>query len=90
MVRILLHLLLFIIPIAAYLAWVYYYRRRAAAGGGDVPEITRGGLFWSLIAGCILLIISFVALAVFTGEPPGSSYQSPRFEDGRIIGPKFD
>ncbi len=91
MTRILLHYVLpLLLPTLAYLTWVWYYRQRAKATGGDPPEITKGGLFWSLIAGIVLLIVGLIALAVFTGADPGAGgYQSPRLEDGRIMPPKF-
>lgn len=80
-----------ILPTAAYLAWVWYYRKRAEALGGEPPEVTRGGLFWSLVLGLSLMIVSLLALAAMTGVGPGEGgYQSPRLEDGRIIPPKFN
>jgi hypothetical protein len=80
-----------VLPTAAYLAWVWYYRKRAEALGGQPPEITRGGLFWCLVAGLGLMIVSLLTLAAVTGAGPGDGgYQSPRLEDGRIIPPKFN
>lgn len=84
------HLLPLILPTIAYVLWIWYLRKRADELGGQAPEITRGGLFWSAAAGLVLMIVSFVALAVFSGVDPGTGgYQSPRLEDGRIIPPKF-
>jgi len=88
---ILQHLLPLILPTIAYLLWVWYLRKRADELDGAAPEITRGGLFWSAVVGLVLTIISFIALAVFSGVDPGTGgYQSPRMEDGRIIPPKFN
>tara|TARA_B100000427_G_C15423325_1_gene557370 strand:- start:51 stop:329 length:279 start_codon:yes stop_codon:yes gene_type:complete len=80
-----------VLPTAAYLIWVWYYRKRAEELGGEPPEITRGGLFWCLVAGLMLMIGTLLSLAATTGFDPGEGgYQSPRFEDGRIIPPKFN
>jgi|TARA_R110002124_G_scaffold9429_3_gene48218 hypothetical protein len=80
-----------VLPTAAYLAWVWYYRKRAEALGGRPPEVTRGGLFWCLVLGLGLMIVSLLTLAAVTGVGPGEGgYQSPRLEDGRIIPPKFN
>lgn len=91
MIRILLEFVLpLLLPTLGYVLWVHYYRWRAETTGAAPPELTRGGLFWSLVAGLVLLIICLIALAVFTGEDPGhGGYQAPRVEDGRIVPPKF-
>lgn len=91
MSRIILNYLLpLIVPTAAYLAWVWYFRRRAETTGDEPPEITRGGLFWSLVLGLALVIAGLVGLAVTAGVKPGEGgYQSPRIEDGRVIPPTF-
>ena len=90
MIRLLLNYVIpLVLPTAAYLAWVWYYRKRAEALGGQPPEITRGGLFWCLVVG--LMIVTLLVLAAVTGADPGEGgYQSPRLEDGRIIPPKFN
>ncbi|MEQ9559405.1 MAG: DUF6111 family protein [Rhodospirillales bacterium] len=92
MIRLLLNYVIpLVLPTAAYIAWVWYYRKRAEALGGAPPEITRGGLFWCLVTGLALMIVSLLVLAAVTGADPGEGgYQSPRLEDGRIIPPKFN
>ena len=91
MSRILLQFVMpLLLPTVAYCLWVAYYRKRAEATGEAPPEITKGGLFWSLCVGFGLLIVSLIALAVVSGEDPGQGgYQAPRLEDGRITEPQF-
>ena len=91
MVRILLEYMLpLLLPTAAYVTWVWYFRKRAEELGGEAPEVTRGGLFWSLVIGLVLVIIGLITLAVTEGVGPGTgAYQSPQLKDGRIIPPEF-
>jgi len=89
MKALLLHYLLpLALPTLVYLSWIYYCRKRADAGE-EPPAVTRGGLFWSVFSGGVLMIIGLVALALATGGNPDATYQSPQFKDGRIIGPNF-
>lgn len=57
---------------------------------------TRSGVFdqasWPLhlvaklaLASLLLVIISFIFLAEFSGAPPGSTYEPAHLEDGRLV-----
>ena len=74
-----------------YLAWNAYVRYKAKKVGGELPSLEKGPIFWSLIAGMLLLIASLVTLAIVTGEDAdGGQYIPPRLEDGKIIPPRFE
>ena len=89
MKAILLHYLLpLALPTIAYILWIWYCAKRVEEGQ-EPPAITRGGLFWSMMSGIVLMIIGLIAVALSTGDEPGKTYQSPRFEDGRIVAPEF-
>jgi hypothetical protein len=47
-------------------------------------------VFWSIVAGFVLMMAGLGFLAVSSGEAPGSGqYQAPRPEDGRVVPPQF-
>tara|TARA_R110000787_G_scaffold16622_73_gene52039 strand:+ start:2363 stop:2638 length:276 start_codon:yes stop_codon:yes gene_type:complete len=86
MMRILLTVLLPLIgPVVIYLVWCILMARRQDATGKPPPQITRGGLFFSLLAGG-LLMIAVLAFTALTGNYGGDGeYVPPRMEDGRIV-----
>jgi len=80
-----------ILPMAIYLGWVWIIRHRAKARGDEVPEIKNANIFWSAIIGVILMFTGLGILAISGGNPPGEgNYQSPRFENGKLVPPKLD
>lgn len=91
MTRVLIQYLLPLLgPLVLYLLYMAYARRRAEKMGDEVPVIERNHVFWSLVAGFVLMMAGLVALALSTGEAPGSGeYQAPRLEDGRVAPPRF-
>ncbi len=77
-------------PLAMYLLWNAYARAKAKKDGGDPPSLQKGPIFWSLVAGFILLVATFVTLAVTGGNPPDAGqYMPPRIEDGKIVPPYY-
>jgi len=92
MVRIVLsYILPLILPMAIYLGWVWVIRHRSRARGDEIPEIKNSGIFWSILAGVILMFAGLSILAVTGGAPPGKgNYQSPRLENGKIVPPEFN
>jgi len=77
-------------PLLLYLAWNAYAKHRAKKTGEPIPSIEKGPVFWSMVTGFALLIVSLVSLAMMTGEEPGQgTYQSPRLEDGKVVPPTF-
>jgi hypothetical protein len=91
MSRVLLQYLLPLVgPLALYLIYMAFQRRRAAKAGADIPAIERGHVFWSIVAGFVLMMAGLAYIALSTGEAPGAGqYQAPRLEDGRIVPPTF-
>ncbi len=78
-------------PFAIYILWLWYAQKRAERHGNEPPAFTRGAAFISIMIGAVLAVISLVALALVSGDPPTSgAYQSPRLEGGRIVGPSYD
>ena len=92
MSRILIQYLLPLLgPLVLYLLYMTLVRKRAAKKGEDIPAIERTHVFWSIVVGFALMMGGLAWLAVSTGEAPGDgTYQAPRLEDGRVVGPKFD
>ena len=92
MARILLNYLLpLFLPILLYLIWIYILRQRSKKTKDDVPSINSIGIFSSIVTGILLMMLSIIIAAVLGGSPPGrGDYQSPRYEDGKIIPPKLN
>jgi hypothetical protein len=82
-----------VLPTLVYIAWVGYARKRHVGKGGaedDLPGLRRGPLFWSLVAGFMLMLGGLAAIALLSGDPPDSGeYQSPRLQDGKVVPPHF-
>lgn len=77
-------------PLVLYLLWNAYARTRAEKKGEELPSLQKGGIFWSLVAGFILLVATFLTLAITGGHPTDSGeYVPPRTENGKIIPPTF-
>lgn len=77
-----------VLPAAVYLAWVWY--ARATHQGEDAPPaIKKGPLFWCLLGGFALMVSGLVSLAMLTGAPPGSTYEPPRYEGGKVVPPGY-
>ena len=85
MVRVVIQqLVLFLLPIAAYLVYALWQRRRARRAGVDPIGLEKGPWFWLVIGGLALSIAGFVTLGVSTtGRSVG--YEPARIEDGRVV-----
>ena len=77
--QILLHALPLLLPFIVYIGYVVL-ARRAPKGKvwADAPW------FWLAVAGLVLVIASFIALALFPGNEPGA-YVPPQVEDGVVV-----
>ena len=76
---------------AMYLLWNAYARAKALKDGGEPPSLQKGPIFWSLVAGFVLLVATFITLALTGGSPPDSGqYIAPYIEDGKVVPPSFE
>ncbi len=91
MMRILINYVLpLALPTAIYLGWTWFLRHRSRARGDELPEIKSASIFVSILIGIVLMFAGLVYVAVTSGAPPGEgTYEAPRYEDGKIIEPKF-
>ncbi len=87
MKRILLHYVLpLALPFVAYAVWVALERWRArTAGAGAGPAWREAPWHWLLMAGVVLVGLSFVVLGFLGGAPPGSKYVPPHMEGGELV-----
>ena len=77
-------------PLFLYLAWNAYARAAAKRSGGEPPSLEKGPIFWSIVAGFVLMSALLITLAMTGGHKAGDAYFAPRFEDGKIIPPHFE
>ncbi len=78
--------LLFLLPFAVYAGYLYLTKR---ADVGD-PASWSGKTSWLVIGGLALAIMGLVALSVFDGAAPGSTYVPAHYEDGKIVPGRFE
>ncbi len=83
--KLVFQLLPFLLPFVLYAGWLALARRKAGASGSALAPWPRGHGVWLMIAGVGLVILSFVAVALFTGTEVGGTYLPPRLEDGQIL-----
>lgn len=75
----------FLLPAAAYAAWVWYRTRYAARHGGEAPKLEQGP--WPLLAFCgaALAFAVLAATALSRGGSPDATYVPPHLENGAMI-----
>jgi hypothetical protein len=78
---ILTEFVLFIAPFVAYALFLWATRM----GVLDLSAWTGPRLAWLTIAALVLVIVSLVLLAQFSGAPPGSIYVPAHMENGRLV-----
>jgi len=72
-----------LLPTLLYFLYAGVAARRAKAAGGNSGERAVPWT-WLAVAGAALVVVTFVAFALFGGADPGSIYPPPRAVDGRI------
>ncbi len=84
--QVLLHLVPFLLPFAAYVAYAYAMKKMEAEGGlwADAPW------FWLTASGLGLVIAGFVAVSLLSGAPPGAEYVPGQVKDGRVVPGRFE
>jgi len=82
--RIAFDVLLFLLPFVLYGLWLAWARRRAATGGD--PRTWRNAPFGLLVvAGLVLVLLSFIAWRFVEPDNAGGTYEPARVEDGRLV-----
>jgi len=74
-------LLLFLTPFAAY-AFLLWARNHGVLDPEHWPLRT---VVLLTISALLLIAVSAVATAIFSGSPPGSTYVPAHVEDGRLV-----
>ena len=74
-------------PFIVYFIWRATVRRRelADAEGRKMGPWEDMPWIWLISAGTALVALSLVLTAVLSGGDPFGEYQTPRFEDGKIV-----
>ena len=84
------YLLPLVLPLVLYLSYFCWRHWHKKKHGGSPHKIENTHVFISIIIGFIMMTISLTWVAIFSGETPGlGTYQSPRYEDGKITAPSF-
>ncbi len=78
-----------VLPTAVYAAWIAYARSQHQGTPEELPALKKGPLFWCALGGFALMMAALVTTALTTGAPPGSAYQPPRLEDGKVVPPEY-
>lgn len=82
MIRIILvNLLLLLLPLIIYFAYVYFRGRSEPATDivADAP------IFWLLSGGALLVVIALMFLVHWDAAEPDAKYIPPRYQDGVIV-----
>ncbi len=78
------YLLLFLLPFILYGGWLLLARRRACGHEND-PTWRDAPLIWLTSAGMVLVLVGFVAAAIFDGSDRDCPYVPSHIVDGRIV-----
>jgi hypothetical protein len=71
-------------PTVIYLLWTRASRARMAATGKADPDIPLPWV-WLAVSGVVLLAITLSILGFWGRNEPGTHYEPPHVEDGRIV-----
>ncbi|MCB1483190.1 MAG: hypothetical protein KDJ55_14815 [Rhodobiaceae bacterium] len=72
--------LFFLLPFLVYGFWLYFSRQVVNA-----PENWKPHLFWLVVAGFVVTIAAFIAMAAFSGAPTTGVYTPPEIRDGVVV-----
>lgn len=81
---VLLHVGLFLLPSAFFLAWLFVFRRQAVAAFTSL-RLPEGPWVWLLMGGFVLVAASLVFLGLTTGFDVEATYSPARYEEGAFI-----
>ncbi len=80
------YLLPLALPTAIYV--VYMLMARDDAKALEV-RLRAAPWFWLVIAGFMLMVAGLITLGIIDGNDPGTTYQPPHLEDGRVVPGEF-
>ncbi len=84
------YLLPLAMPFVVYGVWMTYARYRARLAGTAEQGWRDAPVTWLLIAGLVLVVAGFMALAFLGGAPIESVYVPPHMVDGEIVPGRFE
>jgi len=86
MIRILLEFVIpFLLPMAAYAAWIWYRNIYAEHHEGAPPKFEEGPWPLMLFLGAILMFGTMAVTALTSGGEAGSTYVPSHVEDGKVV-----
>jgi Family of unknown function (DUF6111) len=75
------NIVLFLMPAAAYVAYVWLTRERTGTTAGVLDGTPFG---WLFAAGAVLVVATLVIFGDTSGGRPGDAYEPPSMKDGHI------
>ena len=89
MIRIVIeNVVLFLMPTAVYLAYVYLVRKPDAGtpgnGAGRDP-LAEAPLLWLSASGAVLVLLTMIVFGSTSGGKPSEGYEPPGMKDGKIV-----
>jgi ABC-type Fe3+ transport system permease subunit len=83
MIRIVIeNVLLFVMPTAVYLAYVYLVRKEGGAGNDVLAEAP---LLWLSASGAVLVLAAMILFGSTKGGTPSQGYEPPEMQNGKIV-----
>jgi TRAP-type C4-dicarboxylate transport system permease small subunit len=70
-------LVIFLLPILLYLAYMSWKRRQARLTGMPEPPWERGHWYWLVVIGLALSIVAFIVLEAVVSQGPAVPYRPP-------------
>ena len=74
------------LPTAIYVVYLMMARDDAKA---LETRLRAAPWFWLIVAGFMLMVAGLITLGIIEGNDPNTTYQPPRFEDGRVVPGEF-
>jgi hypothetical protein len=75
------NILLFLLPTAAYVAYVYMTREER---GGASRVLDDAPIVWLFVAGLAIVLVGLATFGSIAGGKPGQVYTPPAFKNGHI------
>jgi hypothetical protein len=79
------YLILFLLPLAIYLAWAWYRTRYVAKHGGEAPQLEQGPWPLLLFLGAVLTVAALALSTLQQGGGPGTEYTPSYLKNGEVV-----